>query len=143
MAIATGDQGYGIEVVNLSSFPVTVEEVGFTLNARSATRGERLVVLVPINSDGGPWPRRLQPRTTVTVYFDARSLGRPRRRLSKASAKTACREYCIRLHARTRRPSPPSASLRSPPATAHHLLSPTRATALYPLCQPPATPPPR
>src|SRR3546814_14458946 len=67
MAIATGDQGYGIEVVNLSSFPVTVEEVGFTLNARSATRGERLVVLVPINSDGGPWPRRLEPRTTVKI----------------------------------------------------------------------------
>src|SRR3546814_11210717 len=38
MAIATGDQGYGIEVVNLSSFPVTVEEVGFTLNRSEESR---------------------------------------------------------------------------------------------------------
>src|SRR3546814_18717402 len=119
MAIATGDQGYGIEVVKLSSFPVTVEEGGFTLNARSATRGERLVVLVPINSDGGPWPRRLEPRTTVTVYFDERSLGQLRGRISKVDAKTACRESCIRHNGGTRVTSTKSECLRSSPDQEH------------------------
>src|SRR3546814_15013816 len=41
MAIATGDQGYGLEVVNLSSFTVAVEEVGFTVHDRRRTSGER------------------------------------------------------------------------------------------------------
>jgi len=55
-----------IEVVNLSGFAVTVDQVGF------AIRGSEVVLapLVPILLDGGPFPRRLESRTAFTVFFE-------------------------------------------------------------------------
>lgn len=49
------DINFGIEVVNLSSFPLTVSEVGFRhkgLTSRSAA-------IQPLTLDGKPMPRRL------------------------------------------------------------------------------------
>jgi hypothetical protein len=82
---------FGIEVVNLSLFAVTVEEIGFTLNGRSAEGRERAVILAPDPTDGEPFPRRLEPRSSVTLYFDSQyasgaSIGR-------AYARTACWEF--------------------------------------------------
>ena len=53
-----------IEVVNLSAFPVTVYDVG-VLYRGTEDRGS---FVRPFLMDGGKWPRRLEPRSTVTVY---------------------------------------------------------------------------
>lgn len=54
----------GIQVTNLSDFAVTVREVGFLLSGTS----NRMALISPILSDRGAWPRRLEPRSAVTVY---------------------------------------------------------------------------
>ena len=53
-----------IEVSNLSAFAVTVDEVGFFMHGTE----RRLAFVRPVLADGGPWPRRLEPRSAVTVY---------------------------------------------------------------------------
>lgn len=53
-----------IEITNLSSFAVTLKEVGvFFQNKKS-----RGVFNNPVLLDGGAWPRRLEPRSSVTIY---------------------------------------------------------------------------
>lgn len=54
-----------IEVINLSAFPVTIAEAGFRLKRESG----RLAALQPCVIDNKPWPRRLESREMVTVYF--------------------------------------------------------------------------
>lgn len=53
-----------IAVTNLSTFPVTIREVGIVYRG-SDKRG---VFVNPILADGGPWPRRLEPRSSISVY---------------------------------------------------------------------------
>jgi hypothetical protein len=54
-----------IEVTNLSAFPVTLREIGLLFRGAE----ERAVFTInPLLLDGGPWPRRLEPRSSVTVY---------------------------------------------------------------------------
>lgn len=53
-----------ISVSNLSSFPVTVSEVGFFYHGTD----KRAVLIDPLIVDGGSWPRRLEPRSSVSVY---------------------------------------------------------------------------
>jgi hypothetical protein len=53
-----------IEVINLSAFAVTVEDVGVLFKGTD----HRGSVVMPVLADGGPWPRRLEPRSSVTVY---------------------------------------------------------------------------
>ncbi len=53
-----------IEITNLSSFAVTVAEAGVFFHGTKA----RGAIIQPIMADGGEWPRRLEPRTSVTVY---------------------------------------------------------------------------
>lgn len=55
-----------IEVVNLSTFPISVEEIGFTLKGQS----KRLTVSKPETLDRQPFARTLEPRHAVTGYFD-------------------------------------------------------------------------
>ncbi len=71
-----------IEVTNLSSFPVTIAEVGYTLPSRSLA-----TVVKPILLDSKGWPRRLEPRDSVTVYGDVADVPRD---IVKAFARTAC-----------------------------------------------------
>ena len=52
-----------IEITNLSSFPVTVSEVGMLYKGTN----KRGVIINPILLDGGSWPRRLEPRTSITI----------------------------------------------------------------------------
>lgn len=71
-----------IEVVNLSSFPITVAEVGYTLPQR-----RRATIIKPILHDSKAWPRRLEPREAVTVYGHLADLPR---NVGKAFARTDC-----------------------------------------------------
>ena len=54
-----------VEVINLSTFPVTVCEIGMLFH----NTDRRGAVLNPIVIDGKPFPRRLEPRTSFTVYL--------------------------------------------------------------------------
>jgi hypothetical protein len=71
-----------IEVTNLSSFPLTIDEVGYTLPSRA-----RFAFIKPILLDSKGWPRRLEPRDSVTVYGDVADVPR---NIGKAFARTAC-----------------------------------------------------
>ncbi len=75
-----------IEVVNLSAFPVTVSEVGIYYSGTD----KRSVIPNPVTSDGGPFPRRLEPRSGVSLYSE-----RPRsvidgNKMKCVFAKTDC-----------------------------------------------------
>lgn len=53
-----------VDIVNLSSFPVTIVEVGFHLYGT-----ERRIVLVgPRFTEGGSLPKRLEPRAAATAF---------------------------------------------------------------------------
>ena len=75
-----------IEVTNLSSFAITVEEVGVLFNGTDS----RGAYVQPVLLDGGPWPRRLEPRTSVTVYGEPPSGSQQGHSLKCAYARTAC-----------------------------------------------------
>ena len=72
-----------IEVVNLSSFPVTIREVGFTLHGT-----EQRAVLLP--SDVKKLPSRLNSRESVTVHAGEKAV--LPRNIKKCYAKTECDE---------------------------------------------------
>lgn len=59
-----------VEIVNISKFAVIIDEVGLK---RMWTRS-RMTMINPIVPDGRPWPRKLEPRESVTVHFDATKL---------------------------------------------------------------------
>ncbi len=74
-----------IEVTNLSSFAVTVSDVGVFYKG-TKLRGS---IVQPVLIDGGSWPRRLEPRSSVTVYGqrpDSTSI----KRIKTAYAITQC-----------------------------------------------------
>ena len=73
-----------IEVINLSTFPVTITEAGFKLKGETG----RLVPIPPFIIDNKPWPRRLDSRDSVTVYFpSAKTFPK---NIGVAYAKTSC-----------------------------------------------------
>jgi len=74
-----------IEVTNLSGFPVTIEEAGVFYKGTE----RRGAYVSPVLVDGLPWPRRLEARTSVTVYGEPpEPLGTYR--LKCAYARTSC-----------------------------------------------------
>jgi hypothetical protein len=76
-----------IEITNLSTFPVTVADVGFTIKG-DPRKNPRAQIIQPIIHDGGSWPRRLEARTSVTVYFELLPLRQ--HKIKKAYAMTDC-----------------------------------------------------
>ena len=52
------------EIINDSTFPVTVDEVGFLYHG-TKMRGAMAVPIVP---NGEKWPHRLEPLSAITVY---------------------------------------------------------------------------
>ncbi len=54
---------WSIEVVNLSTFPLTISEVGF-----GTRKGQRHVVVNPMITDDETLPFRLEPRTAVLIH---------------------------------------------------------------------------
>lgn len=74
-----------IEITNLSSFAVTVHDVGVFYKG-TTSRGS---YTHPVLIDGKGWPRRLEPRSSVTVYGLPPNT-RPGRPLDTAYARTEC-----------------------------------------------------
>lgn len=74
-----------IEVTNLSAFAVTVSDVGVFYHGTK----DRGCIVHPFLIDGGPWPRRLEPRSSVTVYSQQPESGADRR-IKCAYARTDC-----------------------------------------------------
>jgi hypothetical protein len=74
-----------IEVTNLSDFAVTVEDVGVFYRGTNR-RGS---IILPMFFDAGGWPRRLEPRSSVTLYSETptASAGHP---IKCAYATTQC-----------------------------------------------------
>jgi hypothetical protein len=83
---------FSIEVVNLSTFAVTVSEVGFSIDGRGINKGRRLAVPRPIIIDGKPWPRRLEARESVSAYFHPGEVIGSGARIGSAYASTSCGE---------------------------------------------------
>jgi hypothetical protein len=71
-----------IEVINLSQFPVTITEVGYTMPSH-----KRLSITKPSLFDGKGWPRKLEPRDSVSVYTDVSEIPAG---VGKSFARTAC-----------------------------------------------------
>ena len=53
-----------ISITNLSEFPLTIHEAGLLSKGTNI----RLAFVPPILIDGGAWPRRLESRSSVTIY---------------------------------------------------------------------------
>lgn len=53
-----------IEITNLSAFAVTIDEAGVRYRGSEA----RGAYVRPTLIDGGPWPRRLDSRSSVSIY---------------------------------------------------------------------------
>jgi hypothetical protein len=76
-----------VEVVNLSTFPVTVDEIGFGPDRKRKHRH----FIIPLQNYGDQLPKRLESREAMTVYaqpglrLDPKIVWKPR-----AYAKTAC-----------------------------------------------------
>ena len=54
-----------MKVINLSSFRGQSAKPGFTLKGDKG----KLTLVPPVVADDEPWPRRLESREAVTVYF--------------------------------------------------------------------------
>lgn len=74
-----------IEVTNLSAFAVTISDVGVFYKGTN----NRGCIVQPILLDGGGWPRRLEPRSSVTIYGQTPSSS-PDQRIRCAYARTEC-----------------------------------------------------
>jgi len=75
-----------IEVVNLSAFPITVSEIGVFYQGTD----NRSVIPNPVTSDNGPFPRRLEPRSSVTLYSARPKSAVNGNKMKCAFAKTDC-----------------------------------------------------
>ncbi|WP_148261952.1 hypothetical protein [Methylomonas methanica] len=90
----------------MSSFPVVISEVG-VLYQGTDVRGASIN---PLIFDNGSFPRRLESRTSFTVYFYAEALSNAKHRAKCAYATTDCgvtkkgnspafkqliKEYCV------------------------------------------------
>lgn len=93
IAYPVGQPMLSIEVVNLSSFAVTVTEVGFSSGRHHPSKSERLAVVTPVLIDGKPWPRRLEPREAVSAYCDPTEVNERGDRVGRAYARTSCGEW--------------------------------------------------
>lgn len=90
-----GARAVSLDIVNLSSFAVTLQEVGFVPPGAHGRLPKRIVPPRPVTSDGKPWPRRLQPREAVTVYFDYEDLRGKGRLMGRAFIRTSCEELAF------------------------------------------------
>ena len=64
-AVADPGWNFGIEVINMSEFPVTISDVGFLLN--NGDKGT--IATLPGFEQYGSLPLRLEPRTAFSKYF--------------------------------------------------------------------------
>ena len=81
---------FGIEIINMSDFSIVVNQVGFI--KRGSDR--RLSIIKPILDDSGEWPRKLEPRESVSAYGLVPELIKSNalHLVTKAYVATACGE---------------------------------------------------
>ena len=90
----------GFEVTNLSTFPVTVAEIGLMMRNTDS----RTVVPNPRMFDDGKFPRRLGPREQFIGYIDQPTLV-DLSRFRAVFASTVCGEtFESRIHPNKKRP---------------------------------------
>jgi len=76
-----------VEVINMSYLPVTISQVGFTVSEPK----DHFLAFLPVPNMGDTLPKRLEPRTSLTVYVPERvSSGEGFDKVEKAFAKTEC-----------------------------------------------------
>lgn len=79
---------FGMDIVNMSQFAVTIKQAGFI---RKGT-DNRLTIVIPIVEDGKEWPRKLEPRESVSIYGNLQELinSNSLHLIKGAYAETAC-----------------------------------------------------
>jgi hypothetical protein len=84
---AAAPSRWGIEVINLNAFAVTIDEIGFSDN----TDDGQMAMVDPEISRGRKWPVRLKPREKV-MYYSTDGMDLPKTVLAnpRAYAKTDC-----------------------------------------------------
>jgi len=76
-----------IDITNFSTFPIVISEVGVLYHG-TKNRG---AIINPITFDGGTFPRKLEPRTSFTVYTQPEAIKATEGRVVKcAYATTDC-----------------------------------------------------
>jgi hypothetical protein len=76
-----------LEIVNISSFPITINEVGYMNFAKQG----RAAFIQPTAFPNGPLPYRLQPREAVTFYAERDQVGNHKNHSWKyAYVETSC-----------------------------------------------------
>lgn len=82
---------FAIEIINLSKFDVTIDELGFTFVGSK----ERYIISGPIFGDQGEWPRKLEPRESFTAYcLLSELMNKPKGfKISSAYSGTSCDEF--------------------------------------------------
>ena len=55
-----------VQVTNLSQFAVTLDDAGVYFHGTN----KRGSIVNPVFTDNGPWPRRLEPRSSVSIYSE-------------------------------------------------------------------------
>lgn len=76
---------FSLTITNLSAFAVTIDEAGVLYNHSKS----RWSLTQPVLADGGAWPRRLEPRSSVTLYSQ-RPDPNNGQRIKAAYARTTC-----------------------------------------------------
>jgi hypothetical protein len=74
-----------VQVTNLSSFAVTIDDAGVFYHS-TKNRGS---IVKPVFADNGPWPRRLEPRASISIYSQL-PYSRAGYRIKCAFARTQC-----------------------------------------------------
>lgn len=79
-----------IEIINRSPFPVTADSVGFQFKGSK----DKLIIPEPVIGDQKDWPRKLEPRESVTVYGNFEDLfnHHDAKNIKNAFVATACGE---------------------------------------------------
>ena len=58
----------GVSIVNMSAFPVVITDAGLS-DSRSFSRSRRITLQMYMTPDGKPWPRKLEPRESISLSF--------------------------------------------------------------------------
>lgn len=84
---------YAFNIINHSKFDITVDEIGL-LNSKTVGRD---CIAEPILRDNGKWPRKLEPRESVTIYADLSSILNIKHLpfITSAFVKTSCNHTAI------------------------------------------------
>ena len=67
MSLSQPHLTFGVQIVNLSDFPVTVSDTGVLVKET----GNCMAILTPVFANGAigdDWPQRIEPRSAITAY---------------------------------------------------------------------------